>query len=68
MTHRKYLEPTSFKCFNHYSIASSSVHIHATLPAHLILIDLITQNMAWNTNYEAPHYVTFSSLLLLLLS
>jgi len=43
MTHRKYVQPTQFQCFNHYTMASSFVHIHATCPSHLILIDLITQ-------------------------
>jgi hypothetical protein len=40
--------------------------IRATYSAHLILHDLITLMQAGAcTNYEAPHYVVFRSLLLL---
>jgi hypothetical protein len=43
--------------------------MHATLPAHLIILDLITLTLfgkAQPTNYEALHYVIFSNLLSLL--
>ena len=39
--------------------------IHATFPAHLILLHLITQTAVNHTNFGAPHYVILSSLLLI---
>lgn len=39
--------------------------IHATCPAHLFLLHLISQTVVNCTNFGAPHYVILSSLLLI---
>jgi hypothetical protein len=41
--------------------------MYAACPTHLILLDLITL-VTFGTNYEAPHYALFPSVLTLPLS
>jgi len=47
------------------NLCSPFFSIHATFPAHLILLHMNTQTVVNHTNFGAPHYVIFSSLLLI---